>query len=110
MDVRGKSGGAEAAAPDIFDPDEYGCGDYDPETGLYEWYEFPPEVGDGPALTWRDLLSQWALIEADLQEVGVDVESGILADRSARWLRVRILGLFATQSRLWRHFNPPKQQ
>jgi hypothetical protein len=57
------------------------------------------------------LLAEWPLIECDLHETyGVDVGSGILRDRSWRWLRVRILGLLSADSRLARRFAPPPQQ
>jgi hypothetical protein len=36
----------------------------------------------------------WALIESDLQDIGVDVgDRELMSDRSWRWLRTRILGL-----------------
>ncbi|NKR94331.1 hypothetical protein GS483_19595 [Rhodococcus hoagii] len=41
------------------------------------------------------MLSAWLAIELDLQDQGIDVESGILRDRSWRWLHVRIIGLIA---------------
>jgi len=38
---------------------------------------------------------------------GIDVgEPGLLRERSWRWLRVRILGLISTDSRLARHLMP----
>lgn len=57
------------------------------------------------------MLEQWPLIEADLQDRQIDVESGILNDRSARWLKIRIGGLLASgDTRTHRHFAPkPKQ-
>jgi len=53
----------------------------------------------------------WALIEADLHQVyGIDVESGILRERTWRWLQARILGLLSTdESRLHRHIFPPEE-
>ncbi|MFF6829647.1 hypothetical protein [Streptomyces longwoodensis] len=42
-------------------------------------------------------------------EYGVDVESGILRERTWRWLQARIFGLFSTESRLRRHFAPPPE-
>lgn len=101
MGIGGKSPGAEAGAAREVDPDEYGHGDYDPETGLYEWYELPEEVTAPQALTWIDLLGQWDLIEADLHEhYGIDTATGILAARDGRWIRTRIAGLLLTDSRL----------
>jgi hypothetical protein len=53
------------------------------------------------------LLEQWLLIEADLHQVyGVDARSGVLRDRSWTWLRIRLLGLLSTDSRVMRHFTP----
>ncbi|TYK47152.1 hypothetical protein FXF68_25455 [Actinomadura decatromicini] len=59
-------------------------------------------------MTWSEVLAEWRLIEADLHDVyGIDAESGILADRTWRWLKVRIEGLFAADTRLYRRFRPP---
>ena len=59
-------------------------------------------------MTWSQILGEWPLVEADLHEVyGIDVSApGLLAGRSWRWLRVRILGLLSTESRLARYLNP----
>jgi hypothetical protein len=51
-------------------------------------------------------LGQWVLIENDLADRGIDVESGILRERSARWLQVKIVGLLTADTRLSRHFTP----
>src|SRR5690606_18262608 len=91
-----------------------GRGEYDPVTGLYEWYEgglpTPSRARSGSlrSLTWDKLLAQWPLIEADLHsEYGIDADSGVLRERTWRWLQVRILGLLSCDSRLHRHFAPP---
>jgi hypothetical protein len=54
-------------------------------------------------------LSRWALIEADLHsEYGLDVEDPVLLRaRSWRWLRTRILGLLAADTRIARALAPP---
>jgi hypothetical protein len=40
---------------------------------------------------------------------GVDLEApGLMQDRTWRWLRIRILGLFSAESRIARHFAPPE--
>lgn len=40
------------------------------------------------------MLGQWSLIENDLQDRGIDVgDDTLMAARSWRWLRTRILGL-----------------
>ena len=87
--------------------EQYGRGNRDPVTGLYEWYEIPPEVReyeDQPELGWLDLLAHWTLIEADLHsEYGIDVEDrALIRARSWRWLQARILGLLSVKSRLRR--------
>ncbi|WP_236067591.1 hypothetical protein [Streptomyces brasiliscabiei] len=41
---------------------------------------------------------------------GIDADSGILRQRSWRWLQVRILGLLSTESRLHAHFAPPPEK
>lgn len=58
------------------------------------------------------LLEQWALIEADLQDAGIDVDDdALMAARTWRWLRTRIFGLAADPStRLARALNPPKRR
>lgn len=41
------------------------------------------------------------LVESDFQErYGVDLSSGILRERTGRWLRDRLLGLLTVESRL----------
>ncbi|AOD24567.1 hypothetical protein IM25_21325 [Rhodococcus sp. p52] len=45
-----------------------------------------------------DCLHHWNLIELDLQDAGIDVESGVLRSRSWRWLRLRIESLAAEPS------------
>lgn len=45
-------------------------------------------------LAWSDIWQHRDEIEADLHEhYGLDLSSGILARRTARWLRVRVQGL-----------------
>lgn len=47
-------------------------------------------------------------MEADLlQCYGIDLTGGIMRRRTARWLRVKILGLLATDSRLLRAVAKP---
>lgn len=62
---------------------------------MYEWYEADEDGGAGngaAGLQWADILEQWALVEADLQDHGVDVYA-VRHSRSWRWLQARILGL-----------------
>ncbi|MCB5167993.1 hypothetical protein LG634_24595 [Streptomyces bambusae] len=40
---------------------------------------------------------------------GIDLDTpGLLRARSWRWLRLRILGLLSSETRLSRHFAPPE--
>lgn len=65
-------------------------------------------MSTGP--TWADLLEQWHLVEADLQDAGIDVEDErLMTSRTWRWLRVRIVGLLAADTRLYRALIPPPQ-
>jgi len=92
LEGRGKSAGPESGTAPNGDPDIYGRGDYDPETGLSDWYDYPEGHGK-PGLKWSEILKHWNAIEADLQDAGIDLSSGILRARSWRWLQVRIIGL-----------------
>ncbi|WP_199219509.1 hypothetical protein [Corynebacterium liangguodongii] len=75
---------------------------------MRDWYAAPSAANaDGPEdkplvkVEWSWLLDQWALIECDLHEkFGVDVESGILRERTWRWLNLRINDLITQPSRL----------
>lgn len=62
-------------------------------------------------MSWSQILDEWPLVEADLHEIyGLDIGApGLLAARSWRWLRVRILGLLSADSRLSRLNNPPPE-
>lgn len=117
MGRRGKSPSPRRGAVDFDDPDwidQFGIGERDEATGLYEGYDIPQEVRDqldaiegrSQGLTWPQLLDKWVLIESDLQEHGVDVCSGVLDQRDGRWLRVRIVGLLHADTRLARAFAP----
>lgn len=111
LELRGKSTGGPQADPDE-DPasNPYGRGDYDPATGLWDWYEYPPEVQrarDGLSFTWPELFAHWPLICADLHaEYGIDVDSGILRRRRASWLCDRVLGLLHRDTPLARVMRP----
>jgi hypothetical protein len=95
LGVGGKSTSAESGGAPNGDPDAYGRGAYDEETGLSEWYDYPEGHTENGGLTWAKILTHWNLIEADLQDAGIDTGSGILAVRSWRWLAVRITALLA---------------
>lgn len=52
-------------------------------------------------VTLLDVMEHWSLAECDLHEVfGIDVESGILDDRSWRWLQTRLSDLVDRGPRL----------
>lgn len=43
---------------------------------------------------WIEVLQHWGLVEADLHEhYGIDLDDPVLANRTWRWFRVRVLGL-----------------
>jgi hypothetical protein len=80
----------------------------DPVSGLNRWIDEPKE---DQGIGWKDILGFWNLIEADMNErYGIDVGSpDLLGRRSARWLRVRILGLMSVDSRLRAAVFPPQE-
>jgi hypothetical protein len=56
------------------------------------------------------LLGHWQLIVCDFHErYGVDLSAGVLAAVPAAWLRMRIAGLLAIDSRLHLAVAPYKQ-
>lgn len=108
------TGGSGAGAG--IDIDDYGSGEYDPDTQTWEFYDIPPEVLtklSGPVgmkmVAWKDIWAHRDAIEVDLHErFGVDLSSGILRTRTARWLRVRIEQLLMTPgSRISTALLPP---
>ncbi|MDK8469820.1 hypothetical protein [Corynebacterium accolens] len=91
--------------PGAYGQDDPGGGPYDPETGLRDWYAPAAHEAQKPVgqqkLKWVDVLSAWPAIECDLHEkYSVDVESGVLRERTWRWLEMRILSLINSPSRL----------
>jgi hypothetical protein len=54
------------------------------------------------------VLPHWSLLEADFQEhYHLDINE-LLDQKTDRWLKVRIIGLLACDSRLHRVLFPPK--
>ncbi|OZC55060.1 hypothetical protein CH289_07650 [Rhodococcus sp. RS1C4] len=102
----------DGEAPGSRGPDDPGGGPYDEATGLRDWY-YPENYGKttpaGPreTLTWAMMLEHWELVELDFQQFfGIDLESGILKERSFRWLNARVWGVLTEpQSRLRRKFG-----
>ncbi|HON76804.1 MAG TPA: hypothetical protein PLQ23_16840, partial [Dermatophilaceae bacterium] len=90
---------------------KYGGGEYDPVTGLWEYYEFPPgheaRGQEAEEVSWRDLLDQWVLLEADWLSEYHERLSAVWAALSWREFVVGVVGLFAADTRLSRHFAPP---
>lgn len=85
-----------------------GGGPYIEEMGIREWYHPPNSEQATPAevkVQWVDILNAWGAVECDLQDKGIDVESGILHQRTWRWLNMRILDLINQPSRLRRALN-----
>ena len=115
-DVLGGAAGKSPDASPAVDIDQYGRGEYDPVTGLFEWYEVPPEQqarieAAGERVTWGRLLDLWGLVEADLQDRGIDVDDrALMGARSWRWLRTRIRGLLSTDSRTARALAPRRSR
>lgn len=90
----------------------YGRGQYDPVTGLWDYYEEPEEAGAhaGPLIGWAELIGQWKLLESDFHEVyGADLSREVHR-QTWRWFDVRVQGLLAADTRLARHFAPDPSQ
>lgn len=100
---RPKSGTGGTDDSDSGPDDEYGRGEYDPATGLYEYYDRPRQA-EGSPVTWEEILDQFPLIIADFAS-----EYGIRLHReSLTWAEFRhlVYGLLQTQSRLWHATRP----
>ena len=95
---------------------EYGRGERDPETGIFEWYDLPAnhparrrvddEGGTEGSVTILAVVEQWDLLVADFRsEYGI----GLALGERIPWREFRplVTGLFATDSRIARHFQPP---
>ncbi|WP_395704811.1 hypothetical protein [Rhodococcus ruber] len=62
-------------------------------------------------MSWSDILKFWRYVELDLQDRGIDVESGILHERSWRWLQLRVIDLVTLPgTRLHTALNPTPQR
>ena len=104
LGVGGKSdSGDDAAAPDRYNLEQYGHGEYDEATGLWEHYDVPEDVirsiqaeANGETVTLRDLFGwYWPQVEADLHDVfGIDIDDhALMMSRTWRWLATRIFAL-----------------
>lgn len=96
---------------------QYGKGELDPATGLFEWYDLPPDhaarriVEDGSqgSVTILSVVEQWELLVADFRsEYGI----GLALGEPLAWREFRplVVGLLATDSRIARHFQPPPRR
>jgi hypothetical protein len=58
------------------------------------------------------IFEHWIKVEADLHQFyGIDLgDRALMRARDWRWLRVRVIGLCAIESRLARALNPPKDE
>lgn len=111
-------GGSEAAEPGREAGGLQGFGEYDPVTGLWEWYHDPAAEAGRSGVTWARVLAEWGSVEADLHDrYGIDCDR--LEGRTWRWLRTRIVGLLTVppivapdgtpipQTRVGWALNPP---
>lgn len=87
--------------------DPRGRGTFDPDTGLWDWYE--GEEGDteesGDPIPWPELLARWDRIVPDFaSEYGIDLHREF---QSMPWVRFRYLvfGLLSADTRLSRYFR-----
>lgn len=95
--------------PGAYGENDPGGGPYLEDLGIREWYLSPNSPQSAPgkqSVHWRDILANWDSVETDLHDVfGIDCESGILVDRTWRWLNLRILDLINRPSQLRRALN-----
>ncbi len=103
----GGSGDGPAAADGTGEPaagiDEYGRGEYDPVTGLYEWYEIPEghaAQATGPSVDLEAVIDHdQDLIVADFAAVyGIRLHRTRNTDMTWREFLQLLIGLFADDS------------
>lgn len=96
------AGAAAAAGPE-------GFGDYDPETGLWEFYH--AQTGQQPeGYGWPEILKRWRLIVADLWDRGIDLaDPELRRDRTWHWLQIQIEGLLAVPPQLMEQTVPDEK-
>lgn len=114
----GRAGGSgrpeQQATGDLEDLDQYGYGEKDPATGVWSNYEVPAghpanrlEEGPGKTIGWDSIVEQWPLIVADFaSEYSIRLPGVSMRWPEFDWL---VSGLFAADTRLYRHFFPPKR-
>ena len=75
---------------------------------MRDWYAQSATATAAPAearVTWPEILDQWVSVTHDLHEVyGIDVESGILRERTWKWFEDKVIDLLVRGPRLslWR--------
>lgn len=87
--------------------EQYGRGQRDPASGLYEWYELPDghsaAQAEGSTLSVLTLCEQWDLVVSDFaSEYGIRLH---VEDPTWAEFLTLVRGLLSTDSRLWRHFS-----
>lgn len=102
--------------PDDLDVlDQFGVGQRDPLTGLYESYDIPTghrlltAEGEGRKVTWVEIFDNWDLIIPDWSaEYGHRL---VAVKDEMRWpeFRAHLLGLLSADTRLSRNFQPKQQ-
>lgn len=116
----GRAGGSGRSEPqatgDLEALDQYGYGEKDPATGVWSNYDIPAghpanQTDEGPGgkvIAWDAIVAQWPLIVADFaSEYGIRLPAASMLWPEFDWL---VSGLFAADTRLYRHFFPPKQE
>lgn len=87
--------------PGAYGDDDPGGGPYDPETGLRDWYDESETGNNEGAVSWETILTHLPQTFVDLHFFyGIDVESGILHERSWGWLETRIVSLINKNGQL----------
>lgn len=79
--------------------------------GLRWWFEEGQGPAEGVDLSLGNLLSRWDAIETDFHHFyGCDFGDGVLARRTWRWFRVRMVRLLADDTQLARAVKMPHTQ
>jgi hypothetical protein len=90
---------------------QYGGGERDPITGLYEWYEEVPKelTGAGGSVSWSEIIGNWDALEFSFTAIGVDLEASFRC-RSYRWFKAHVRGLLSTDSLIARCLAPEPEE
>ena len=107
--VGGSSDGGTGTVDGLDAIAQYGRGERDPETGLFDYYELPDDHeahgGQGSEVRLLDAIEQWPLLVADFVDRGIRIHK---ERDSLTWAEFRdvLVGLLMDpNSRLWRHFS-----